>query len=92
MKQETICIDCMESKDCDIRKAFKDIHKIFPDIIYTFVLYACPNHKTTEDEKEEQGASCRIHDGKEQECPLCGCITKERLCHACNTCVTCDGG
>ena len=90
--EETICINCVESKrNCTIRKAFTDIHKTYPDIIYIFGLLKCPNHKTIDDEANEQGLSCGIPDGKEHECPACGCLTKERLCPDCGTCVTCKG-
>lgn len=53
MEQETICINCIErTKDCVVRKAFTDIHKIFPEIIYIFVMLECSNH-IAEDEIDE---------------------------------------
>lgn len=88
---ETICINCIErTKDCVVRKAFRDIHKIFPEIVYTFVLLECPNHKA-EDGFDEQKLSCGLPDGEEHECPDCGYMTIERLCPKCNACVNCNG-
>ncbi len=91
MGAKTICINCIERTDCVIRKAFTDIHKTFPEIIYTFTLLKCPNHKTIEDEVDEQAPSCDLPDGKERACPACGYMTAERLCPRCNVCVTCSG-
>ena len=87
---KTICINCIENeKDCVVRKSFTDIHKIFPEIIYTFTMLKCPNYKTENDINKEK-LSCRLPDGEEHECPLCKYMTIERLCPKCNTCVTCD--
>jgi len=89
INQETLCIDCIKNNNCDIRNAFKDIHKLFPDIMYYFVLIKCPNFKFTEDEKKEY-LSCKIPDGNEHICPICQCVTKERMCPDCGNCIGCN--
>ena len=90
INQETICIDCIEQfNSCQIRKAFTDIHKSFPDIMYYFVLIKCPIYKNTEEKKSEE-ISCKIPDGNEHACPICQYVTKERVCPECGECISCN--